>query len=109
MVKLLFLVQVMAVRSASDALKELGAKVIPLPVSAPFHCSLMQGAADKFALDLAQAEFKDMNIPVISNVTAEVVRENNEIAKLLETQITHTVRWSESIQRLSALGVTRFI
>ncbi len=98
-----------AVNEASERLKESGAKVVPLAVSAPFHCSLMQGAADKFARDLAQAEFMPIRIPIVANVSADLVSEASESASLLTKQVTSSVRWTESVQKLSDLGVTHFV
>ncbi len=98
-----------AVNEASGHLKESGAKVVPLAVSAPFHCSLMQGAADKLAQDLAQTEFKPINIPIVANVSADLVNEMDKVPSLLTTQVTNSVRWTESIQLLNRLGVRHFI
>ena len=98
-----------AVGVANDALKEAGARVVPLPVSAPFHCSLMKPAAESLAKDLAAIDFSAMAIPVLANVTADVIASENDIAKLLEEQVTGAVRWIELTQKLDALGVTKYI
>ena len=100
---------VAGVAAATDALKAVGARVIPLSVSAPFHSSLMQPARERFEKDLAITEFHDFYFPVVTNVTA---LENTDAALLpdvLSRQVTGSVRWVESVQRLATLGVTEFI
>ena len=98
-----------AVNKASERLKESGAKVVPLAVSAPFHCSLMQGAADRLAQDLVQTEFESVNIPIVANVNASLVNKIEDIPNLLATQVTKSVRWTESMQMLGNLGIKNFI
>ena len=98
-----------AVNKAGENLKELGAKVIPLAVSAPFHSSLMQPAAELLAKDLNLERFKPLDIPIVTNVTADVVSDINEAASLLVTQVTSAVRWAESVQKLYDLGVRLFV
>lgn len=99
-----------ALQKAMALCKEYGAKrVIPLQVSGPFHSSLMAEAGKKLAVELEQVEIKKPSCPVISNVTAEAAESPEEIRSLLEKQVTSSVRWEESILRLSAMGVTRFI
>lgn len=97
-----------AVQAASVALKELGGRVIPLKVSAPFHCSLMQPAAEQLAPLLEAAEFTEPAFPVLSNVTARA-HVPSGIAARLTGQVTSAVRWVESLQQLQASGVTTFI
>jgi [acyl-carrier-protein] S-malonyltransferase len=80
---------------------------IMLPVSAPFHCALMQPAADAMAEALAAATIKQPAVPVIANVTAQPVSDSATIAKLLVQQVTATVRWRESILAMKALGVVK--
>ncbi|MEZ4605464.1 MAG: ACP S-malonyltransferase [Deinococcales bacterium] len=98
-----------AVQAASEVLKGLGARLVPLNVSAPFHCSLMQPAADKLALDLAKINFKPMQIPVLANVTAAPILSEADIAQLLKEQVTSSVRWTELIENLAALGVKTYL
>ncbi len=98
-----------AVNEAGEHLKEFGAKVLPLTVSAPFHCSLMQEAANKLAQDLAQTEFKTINIPIVANVSADLVNKVADIPSLLATQVTKSVRWTESMQMLGNLGIKNFV
>ena len=98
-----------AVDEAVNALKEKGARAIALKVSAPFHCSLMQDAADRLALDLNKINFSEDKFPVISNVTAKPVKSADEIATLLTRQVTAGVRWLETVKYLHNQGVNEFI
>lgn len=98
-----------AVAAASDSLKALRRRVIPLNVSAPFHCSLMQPAATRLAQDLAQLSFAAPNFKILPNVTATVLEDTSMIATLLEQQVTAPVRWTETILNLHGLGVTRYL
>lgn len=98
-----------AVARAGEHLKEAGARVIPLKVSAPFHCSLMRPAAERLAQDLALVPFGEMSMTIISNVTAEPVAHLGNAAGLLERQVTSPVRWTESLLKLHELGVRRFL
>jgi [acyl-carrier-protein] S-malonyltransferase len=79
-----------------------------LPVSAPFHCALMQPAADVMAEALAAVDVKTPAVPLIANVRADVVTDPAEIRALLVEQVTGSVRWRESIQVMAAKGVTEF-
>lgn len=98
------------VEKASAACKEAGAKrALPLPVSAPFHCPLMQPAADKLKLELDKIEIKDATIPVIANVTASPVTSAAEIKDLLVKQVTAPVLWEDSVKKMIADGTTQFI
>lgn len=98
-----------AVADASERLKAAGARAIPLKVSAPFHCSLMAPAAAELAPLLLATRFDDPRLPVIANVSADVIGDGAEARALLERQVTATVRWVETLQRLRALGVRRFV
>jgi len=84
-------------------------KAMLLPVSAPFHCALMQPAATRLAGVLAQVAVADPQVPVISNVEALPNRAGNRVKELLVAQVCAPVRWDESVQQLAALGVTRYI
>jgi [acyl-carrier-protein] S-malonyltransferase len=96
-----------SVAEAVEACKEAGAKrVVSLPVSAPFHCELMQPAADKLGPELDAAAFTDFDTPVISNVTAEAYSSADSARRLLLQQVCAPVRWVECVQRLIAAGVT---
>ncbi|HSE75138.1 MAG TPA: ACP S-malonyltransferase [Dongiaceae bacterium] len=80
---------------------------IMLPVSAPFHCALMQPAADAMEEALAKATIRQPAVPVVANVTAQPVSDPAAIARLLVQQVTSTVRWRESVLAMKSLGVTR--
>ena len=99
-----------AVDAAIVKAKELGARAIPLNVSAPFHCPLMQPAADEMAEALAGALIVAPRAPVVTNVTARPVHDPDEIRRLLVEQVTGRVRWRESVQWMASEegGVTRF-
>ncbi|WBU55506.1 ACP S-malonyltransferase [Paracoccus sediminicola] len=98
-----------AVQRAADMAKERGAKrALMLPVSAPFHCVLMQPAAAAMSDALAGIEIQPPAVPVIANVRAEPVIEPGAIRRLLVEQVTGSVRWRESIQFLAEAGVTEF-
>ena len=96
-----------AVERAIELAKEAGAKrAILLPVSAPFHCALMQPAADAMAAALADVNVGRPNVPLIANVRADVVSDGEQIKALLVEQVTGSVRWRESVAFMSAQGVT---
>jgi len=98
-----------AVERAAEIAKEKGARrAVMLPVSAPFHCALMQPAADVMAEALAGVEIKAPAVPVIANVRAAAVSDPAEIQKLLVEQVTGSVRWRESVVTMAAEGVTEF-
>jgi len=94
-------------RAMADA-KGAGAKLAKkLPVSAPFHCSLMKPAADKLAAQLAGITITTPSVPVVANVTAEPTTDAARIKDLLIQQVTAPVRWEESVQTIAKLGVVR--
>jgi [acyl-carrier-protein] S-malonyltransferase len=98
-----------AVDRAIEKAKELGARAIPLNVSAPFHCPLMQPAADEMARALAEATILTPRAPVVANVTARPTNDPETIRRLLVEQVTGRVRWRESVEWLAGEGgVTRF-
>jgi [acyl-carrier-protein] S-malonyltransferase len=97
-----------AVERAVAIAAEQGVKrSIMLPVSAPFHCSLMKPAADAMEEALANATIRQPAVPVVANVTAQPVSDAATIAKLLVQQVTATVRWRESILAMKSLGVAK--
>ncbi|MES1204555.1 MAG: ACP S-malonyltransferase [Pseudomonadota bacterium] len=99
-----------AVERACEAAKRRGAKrAMSLAVSAPFHCALMQPAADRLAAELARVTVRDPLVPVVSNVDAEPNRDGARVRELLTRQVTGAVRWEESMQRLNLLEVTAAI
>ena len=98
-----------AVDRAVEIARAKGAKrAMLLPVSAPFHCKLMQPAADVMAEALAKVTIKKPASPLVSNVLAQPISDPDEIRRRLVEQVTGTVRWRESIAYMSAQGVTRF-
>ena len=98
-----------AVDKAIETAKALGARAIPLNVSAPFHCPLMQPAADEMAEALAKAQIMAPRVPLVANITARPVHEPDVIRGLLVEQVTGRVRWRESMAWLAGEGgVTRF-
>jgi [acyl-carrier-protein] S-malonyltransferase len=97
-----------AVQRAMALAKERGAmKVILLEVTAPFHCSLMQPAADRLAADLEATTFADLAVPLVANVTAQAVRDGGTARDLLVRQVTAPVRWEESVKTLGDLGAVK--
>ncbi len=99
-----------AIDRAVALVKEHGIKRgIPLPVSAPFHCSLMQPAADRMAEALSETSPGAMSLPVYANVTAAKVTDPAEEQRLLVEQVTGRVRWRESVLAMRADGAEQFI
>ena len=99
-----------AVDRAIEKAKELGARAIPLNVSAPFHCPLMQPAADEMATALAGATIVAPVVPVVANITARAETDPEVLRRLLVEQVTGRVRWRESMEWMAgAGGVTRFV
>jgi [acyl-carrier-protein] S-malonyltransferase len=98
-----------AVNRALDIAREHGARrAMLLPVSAPFHCALMQPAAEVMAEALAQVTIGRPVVPVVANVWAKPISEPREIVRALVAQVTGTVRWRESVSAMAAAGVTTF-
>jgi [acyl-carrier-protein] S-malonyltransferase len=99
-----------AVQRAADLAKERGAKkAIMLPVSAPFHCALMQPAQDRLAEDLEQMEFDTPEVPVISNIDAQSKTEAEASRRALISQVTGAVQWLGCIRKLIELGANTFV
>ena len=98
-----------AVERAGERIKELGAKVRALPVSAPFHCRLMQPAEERFAPHLQRAAFRDPQVPVYVNVDAAPVTSGGAARDALVRQISRPVRWEPSIRRMLEDGMTLFV
>ncbi len=99
-----------AVDRAIEKAKELGARAIPLNVSAPFHCPLMQPAADEMATALASAALVAPVVPLVANITARPEQDADTIRRLLVEQVTGRVRWRESMDWMATEGgVTRFV
>ncbi|RYD96313.1 MAG: [acyl-carrier-protein] S-malonyltransferase [Sphingomonadales bacterium] len=99
-----------AVERAIEIAKAKGAKrALLLPVSAPFHCSLMQPAAEAMAEALGKTAVQSPLVPVYANVTAAPTAAPQEIVKLLVQQVTGTVRWRESVAAMAGAGVEQFV
>ena len=98
-----------AVERAVNIAKDKGAKrAMLLPVSAPFHCALMQPAADVMAEALTKVSVKQPAVPLVANVLAKAIRTPDEIIRGLIEQVTGTVRWRESVLYMAKAGVTNF-
>jgi [acyl-carrier-protein] S-malonyltransferase len=98
-----------AVERASKLIADAGAKVRPLPVSAPFHCRLMLPAEEKFRAPLAVATFRDPSVPVYVNVDAVPVTTAADSRDALTRQISRPVRWEQSVRRMIDEGVKLFV
>ena len=99
-----------AVKRAMDACKAAGAKrALLLPVSAPFHSSLLKPAADVLSAALAQVQVSAPRVPVINNVDVAVCAEPAGIRDALVRQAWHAVRWVEIVQKMKAMGVTHLV
>lgn len=94
-----------AVEKACELVKAKGAKrTIPLQVSAPFHCALMEPAAQQLAARLVDITVKDFQIPLVTNVEAQPNIDVRRVRELLTRQVTGTVRWEESVKTLVSMG-----
>jgi [acyl-carrier-protein] S-malonyltransferase len=99
-----------AVNRAIELAKAAGARRgVLLPVSAPFHCALMKPAQKRLRADLDATEFRDLTIPLVNNWQAAEVRAGAEAREGLYQQVPNPVRWVESVRRLAALGVVRWV
>lgn len=99
-----------AVAAAGEACKEAGAKrVVPLKVSGPFHSKMLEGAGEKLGKELEQVTVNTPQIPYLSNVTADYVKDSSEVKPLLEQQVCSSVRWQQSVERMIADGVDEFV
>ena len=99
-----------AVDTAAAALKEAGAKrCTPLNVSGPFHSAMLLPAGEKLAAELEQVEIHKIAVPYITNVTADYVTDPSQVKELLKKQISSSVRWQQSVERMIADGVETFI
>ncbi|HYC94442.1 MAG TPA: ACP S-malonyltransferase, partial [Sphingomicrobium sp.] len=99
-----------AIDRAIAIAKDMGAKrAVPLPVSAPFHCPLMQPAADAMAEALRETEIAPPAVPLYANVTAQPVADPATIRNQLVEQVTGMVRWRESIANMASAGVEEFV
>jgi len=99
-----------AVKRAGERAKALGAKrVIPLPVSAPFHCALMKPAEERLAPELRALRVADPRVPIVANVDAEAKRTAKDAIEALIRQVSSPVRWEAVVQRLASEGVTTYV
>ena len=99
-----------AVEKVSALLKEAGAKrVVPLVVSAPFHCSLMNKAADELKEVVDSLEISEINVPVVTNVEAEANNDKDKISDLLYRQVVLPVRWFESVEYMKNQNINTFV
>ncbi len=99
-----------AVEYACEIAKERGAKrAMLLPVSAPFHCSMLKGAGEKLARELENVTVSDLKVPLITNVTADYVADKSEIKDLLIRQVSSSVLFEKSLRRMLADGVDTFV
>ena len=99
-----------AVEKAAEALKEAGAKrAVMLNVSGPFHSPMMKPAGEELAKVLEKTELSELQIPYVTNVTAEYVSDISETKALLAEQVASSVRWQESMERMIAEGVDTFV
>jgi len=102
--------EIAAVEKACEIAKEIGAlKAVVLPVSAPFHCSMLESAGEKLALELQNIHFKDLQIPVIANVNADYHKNSTSIKELLIQQVSKPVLWEDSVLKMLEDGIDTFI
>lgn len=99
-----------AVAAAGEACKEAGAKrVVPLKVSGPFHSKMLAGAGEKLGKELEHVTVNTPQIPYLTNVTADYVTDSSQVKELLEQQVSSSVRWQQSVERMIADGVDEFV
>lgn len=99
-----------AVEAAAQALKAAGAKrCIPLKVSGPFHSPMLKEAGEKLAAAMEDIQTGDIRIPYLANVTADYVRDKEQVKPLLKEQVASSVKWQQSIERMLADGIDTFI
>jgi [acyl-carrier-protein] S-malonyltransferase len=99
-----------AVQKAAELVKEKGArKAVELNVSGPFHTSLLKPASDKLNVELHNTQINDMSIPVITNLTGDIVADKNDVIDILTKQVMNSVRWQQSVEKLIELGVDTFV
>ena len=99
-----------AVERASELLKKKGCRrILPLPVSVPVHTSLMATAADRLSADVAAVSLSDLRVPLINNAEAQPLQYAEDIRASLIRQLPSSVRWEQSMHKMSELGITTFI
>ena len=101
---------VKAVEKVVELSKEKGAKrSMILPVSAPFHCSMLKPAGEKLAIELEKITLNDLKLPVVTNVTAEYITDKSKVKDLLIRQVSNSVLWEECVKAMIADGVDTFV
>jgi [acyl-carrier-protein] S-malonyltransferase len=99
-----------AVKRAVELASQSGAKrAVLLPVSAPFHSELMKPAEERLAADLERITFRDLRVPLVTNVDAEAITSGEEARQALVRQVCQPVRWEESVREMIGLGVSFFV
>lgn len=99
-----------AVEQAAEVLKAAGAKrAVMLNVSGPFHSPMLKKAGEELAKEIEQMTFTELQIPYVTNVTAEYVSDISQTKTLLEDQVASSVRWQESMEKMIAEGVDTFV
>lgn len=99
-----------AAQAAVEKLTAAGAKrCVPLKVSGPFHSPLLVGAGEKLAKELETVEIHDIAVPYIANVTADYVKDKVDVKPLLEKQVSSSVKWQQTVERMIADGADLFI
>jgi len=99
-----------AVQKVIELAEEKGAKrSMILPISAPFHCSLLKKAGENLAIEFEKIEVNEINIPIVSNVTADYIKSDKEVKGILIKQVTSPVYWEDSINKMIAEGIDTFI
>ena len=99
-----------AVQAAAEKLTATGAKrCVPLKVSGPFHSPMLVGAGEKLAKELENVEIHDIQIPYIANVTADYVTDKAQVKPLLEKQVSSSVKWQQTVERMITDGVDTFV
>ncbi|MFA6808092.1 MAG: ACP S-malonyltransferase [Eubacteriales bacterium] len=102
--------EIEALKEAGEKAKELGAKrIVPLEVSGPFHTRLLESASEKLYKELWSIKINSINVPVISNVTAQYIQDSSNVKDLLKKQVLSSVRWEGTIRRMLGDGVDTFI
>lgn len=99
-----------AVASAGEALKEAGARrIVPLKVSGPFHSAMLKGAGEKLGDVLSDVEFKNIEVPYVTNVTGECVTDSAQVKELLVRQVYSSVKWQQCVEEMIRQGVDTFV
>ncbi|MBQ9519607.1 MAG: ACP S-malonyltransferase [Firmicutes bacterium] len=99
-----------AVEKAAEVVLEMGAKrAVMLNVSGPFHTSLLKPASDKLKEELKNIDFHDMSVPVLTNLTGDLVEKASDIPEILTKQVMNPVKWDQSVRKMIELGVDTFV